>query len=64
MIRDLTANEEITPKNTKMVKKIYVFNRKTTGQNMIYMPCLSKLGSPLYAVLPKEDLRNDTAAAE
>lgn len=31
---------------------------------MIYMPCLSKLGSPLYAVLPKEDLRNDTAAAE
>ena len=63
MIRDLTANEEITPKNTKMVKN-HVFNRKTTGQNMIYMPCLSKLGSPLYAVLPKEDLRNDTAAAE
>lgn len=31
---------------------------------MIYMPCLSKLGSPLYAVLTKEDLRNDTAAAE
>lgn len=31
---------------------------------MIYMPCLSKLGSPLYAVLPKEDFRNDIAAAE
>ena len=31
---------------------------------MIYMLCLSKLGSPLYAVLPKEDFRNDTAVAE